>query len=576
MMRRGRYAKWLAWPIQPLRAGARRAEARLEHFDTSAAVSIRSAEELARLTPGLARPLCQELGVQALAARMLPVLLDDGSAAVFALREHVGSDQAAELIRLVRSAGYRIADTSRYVVTAALLVAVGRGLHARDAQSGAMGPAASHTALAAAFHDLVAWGVRCGASDIHINIHLREPVSEVRYTIATRYVAPDCFKGMSTAMLMDMLAVGWMDVRGGNGAVFDPLKEQQGSLYVMVDGHMCSLRWSSMAADAGPSVCLRILDKPFDAGGPGLQQLGYLPEQMEQIERAMLSQGGAVVVAGMVGSGKSTSLAALIRGVASHRKVISLEDPVEYRIPGAIQNSIVRNLDADSHTAYATKLRALKRSAMSDVLLGEVRDRETGRAFMDLSISGVNVYTTVHAPSAALIPARLSSAFIGVPHDFLATPGVIKLLAWQALLPALCPGCSQPVECLLASGGLHPCGAWRTALQWGQWLDRVQQMHGGGKGRMRIRNEAGCDACIGVGAHELHGYAGQALVAELVEPAMGARPARSAMEHAVRLAYEGRLDPRDIEMRFQAFETCWLSRGADAWEKDAARSGGAS
>jgi type II secretory ATPase GspE/PulE/Tfp pilus assembly ATPase PilB-like protein len=213
---------------------------------------------------------------------------------------------------------------------------------------------------------------------------------------------------------------------------------------------------------------------------------------------------------------------------------------------------------------------------MSDVLLGEVRDRETGRAFMDLSISGVNVYTTVHAPSAALIPARLSSAFIGVPHDFLATPGVIKLLAWQALLPALCPGCSQPVECLLASGGLHPCGAWRTALQWGQWLDRVQQMHGGGKGRMRIRNEAGCDACIGVGAHELHGYAGQALVAELVEPAMGARPARSAMEHAVRLAYEGRLDPRDIEMRFQAFETCWLSRGADAWEKDAARSGGAS
>jgi hypothetical protein len=48
------------------------------------------------------------------------------------------------------------------------------------------------------------------------------------------------------------------------------------------------------------------------------------------------------------------------------------------------------------------------------------------------------------------------------------------------------------------------------------------------------------------------------------------------MEHAVRLAYEGRLDPRDIEMRFQAFETCWLSRGADAWEKDAARSGGAS
>src|SRR3546814_7578327 len=81
-------------------------------------------------------------------------------------------------------------------------------------------------------------------------------------------------------------------------------------------------------------------------------------------------------------------------------------DPVEYLIPAAIQNTVVRNLDVAAHDNYAAKLRALKRSAMTDVLLGEIRDIETGKAFMDLAGSGVNVYTTVHAPSAALIPQR--------------------------------------------------------------------------------------------------------------------------------------------------------------------------
>jgi len=572
-MRRSGYAKWLAWPKQSKPVASGPADGDTEHFDTSAAASLHSAQDLAQLRPGFVRPLGRELGVQAIMGRMLPVLLDNGSVAIFALREHIGSDQASELVRLIRCAGYRIADPSRYVVSAPLLVAVERGLRAQEANGGGPMAGVSRTALAAAFHDLIAWGVHRRASDIHINIRLQEPVSEVRYSIAGRYVAPERFKDMSTTMLMDMLAVGWMDVRGGNGAVFDPLKEQQGSLPTRVGDRICSLRWSSMAADAGPSVCLRILDAADT--GPGLQELGYLPEQLVQIERVMLSQGGAIVVAGMVGSGKSTSLAALTRSVALHRKVITLEDPVEYRIPGAIQNSIVRDLDVDGHSAYATKLRALKRSAMSDVLLGEIRDRETGRAFMDLSISGVNVYTTVHAPSAALIPARLSSEFIGIPRDFIDTPGVIKLLAWQALLPALCPGCSLPVESLLTAGGQHPGGAWRTASRWGEWLDLVQRMHGDSAGRMRIRNGAGCDACAGAGATELRGYAGQALVAELIEPVIADGAAQSAMDHAVRLVYEGRLDPRDVEMRFQAFETCWLSRKAGGRKEGIARPGAA-
>src|SRR5690606_38964187 len=148
------------------------------------------------------------------------------------------------------------------------------------------------------------------------------------------------------------------------------------------------LRWASVAADAGPSVCLRVLPRDTTRLRAGLAGLGYLPGQLDQIQRVLLSHGGAVIIAGTVGSGKSTSIAAPICTLTPQRKVLTLEDPVEYSIPGAIQSSILRNLDETAHTAYASKLRALKRSAMSDVLLGEIRDRETGRAFVDLAASG--------------------------------------------------------------------------------------------------------------------------------------------------------------------------------------------
>src|SRR5690606_2449105 len=135
---------------------------------------------------------------------------------------------------------------------------------------------------------------------------------------------------MPTATLIDMLSVAWMDIRGGNGAVFDPFIEQHGSLVKQVGDQRIMLRWSSLASDAGPSVCLRLLRRDAVLNLPGLEQLGYLSDQCALIERVMLSEGGAVVFAGTVGSGKSTSLASLIAGLPKHRKVITIEDPVEY------------------------------------------------------------------------------------------------------------------------------------------------------------------------------------------------------------------------------------------------------
>ncbi len=531
-------------------------------FNAADAVVVSSPDDLAAMEPGFVESLSQRFEVEALASRLCPVLLADQSVAIFALAEHVGSDQADALAHRIGACGYRLSAPARYVLAAPLLLAAARNQLAGKPGAGGTTSVPSRTALADAFNDMVEWGVRNGASDLHLNVRLREPVSEVKFTLSGRYVSPQRFARMPTHMLVDMLSVAWMDISGGNGAVFDPLAEQQGSMTRLVDGKTVMLRWASLAADQGPSVCLRLLERDARARIPGLEQLGYLPDQIDQVGRVMLSDGGVIIFAGTVGSGKSTSLASLICSLPAHRKVITIEDPVEYIIPGAIQNTVARNLNATAHDMYASKLRTLKRSAMTDVLIGEVRDQETGRALMDLAGSGVNVYTTVHAPCAAHIPERLASDFIGVSRDFLATPGMLKLLVYQALLPVLCPHCALQARCL-TDGDMHLDGKRRSATDWGGWLDLIQTLYGDACGMLRVRNPAGCSACRRHQLPELNGYAGRTVVAEIVEPAVAACHSlpvtdpqhRGAMECAVLKAYSGEIDPRDIEARFHAFET---------------------
>ncbi len=557
-------------------------------FNTSQAIVIANSDEFMALSPPFLRTLCTELEVEGLSGRLCPVLLGDHSVAILSLAEHVGSDQADELARRIRQYGYALAVPQRYVLAAPLLLAIARKQItaqtslARQDLSGQ----ASKTALADAFQDMVEWGVRHGASDLHVNVRLREDESEVRYTLAGRYVAPERFRRIPTTTLMDMLSVAWMDINGGNGAVFDPLVEQQGRLIRYVDGRKVMLRWASLAADQGPSVCLRILERDAVALCSSLDQLGYLPGQIQVIERAMISEGGAIVLAGTVGSGKSTTLASLMATIPEDRKVITIEDPVEYLIPRAIQNTVVRDLGGTDHDGFSAKLRTLKRSAMNDVLIGEIRDCETGRAFMDLAGSGVNVYTTTHAPSAALIGERLASDFIGVSRDFLATPGVLKLLVYQVLLPKLCPHCALPCTELLTRTGTTGVQG-RSATQWKLWLERVRRLYGCDGEQLKIRNPSGCRTCRNAQVPRLNGYAGRTVAAEYIEPALSAgfldavkhraytspisqissfiphsvqaEPSDvagwSAMQCAVYKAFQGQIDPRDIEPRFQSFET---------------------
>ncbi|HYG42760.1 MAG TPA: ATPase, T2SS/T4P/T4SS family, partial [Bordetella sp.] len=471
---------------------------------------LHTPDDLARLDPAFVRTLGGELDLALLAGRLCPVLLEGGQAAVFALHDYLHGDQIAEVERMIRARGYRPAPVPRYALPAALLLPVARGqITAATLRGRSTGPTTRRSALASVFLDMVRWGLDQHASDVHINISQPPGKSEVRYTIDGAYVLPGCFSDMSAATLLEVLAVAWMDVRGGNGAVFDPLAEQQGRIALEIDGRPVTVRWASLAADSGPSVCLRLLRLDAAEGGSTLAELGYLPSQVALLERARERSGGAIVLAGVVGSGKSTSIATLMRGISALRKVVTLEDPVEYRIGNALQNTVARTLDAAASPVFDAKLKTIKRSAMHDLLIGEVRDRDTGRAFMDLAGSGVNVYTTTHTGSACMIPERLASDFVGVSRDFLATPGVLKLLVYQALLPRLCHGCALPFDSLPGQVAGRP---------WRDWSDAFARAHQLDGAALRARNPAGCPACRRPQLPQLHGLSGRTVAAEMVEP----------------------------------------------------------
>lgn len=475
--------------------------------------ALESSNDLAGLAPRFVRSLGAEFDLAALSGRVCPVLFEDGSAALFALADYVDGDQADELERMLRARGLKPADPSRYVLAPSLLLTVARGqLHGISDGLGDAPSGARRSALASMFAEFVRWGVRAGASDLHINVHERGGVSQVRYTINGDYVAPACFDGIAASMLREVLAVAWMDVRGGNGAVFDPRIEQQGRIAMQVDGSPFMLRWASLAADAGPSVCLRLLRLDMPDGGATLAQLGYLPSQIRTLEAAREREGGAIVIAGIVGSGKSTTLATLMRGIDPARKVITLEDPVEYLIGNALQNTVGRSLDAETRHPFDAKLRTIKRSAMNDLLIGEVRDQETGRAFMDLAGSGASVYTTTHTGSALMIPERLASDFIGVSRDFLAAPGVLKLLVYQTLLPRLCPRCALSFDVLWRDPKRDDGAAWR------RWAEEFGRVFDADPARLRLRNPKGCAECARAGLDRLAGHAGRTVAAEMFDP----------------------------------------------------------
>ena len=516
-----------------------------------------------------------------LGSKVCPIITVDGQWAILALPDYVKS----EVIDTVRSkcidAGASKEGVHLVAVTPYLLLANSQHEKYNVIEVSSDDDTSGHFAT---FQDIIRYGVNNSASDVTLNVADGEPQSQVYFTIEGQYTAPPQWK-MDTVRLEELINVAWQKGAGGGSAVFAQNTEAQCRLVLRINSERILCRWASLAADRGVSVTLRLLTLDRTIKRRSLAEQGLLPSQIDMLIRAQTAEGGAIVIAGVVNSGKSTLLAELMSMIPSTRKVVTLEDPVEYLIPNALQNTVVRSLDGSDDNAFVSKLKTFKRSAANDILLGEIRDTQTGDAFFDITGSGTNLYCTVHAKSNFQIPERMASKSIGIPLDFLASPGILNVLVYMALMPVLCEHCAKPLSTLAETGGNDRRGNYRDADYWAEYIKRIESVFKVDSKTIRIKCDEGCDACRREDLPQLNGYTGRTAVASILEPQVDREMLRyirnndtlglqehceslnkapiddpdmtnkSMIECAMYKALQGSLDPRDIEQKTMAFDT---------------------
>ncbi len=209
---------------------------------------------------------------------------------------------------------------------------------------------------------------------------------------------------------------------------------QDGRIQVNIKGSEIDLRVSSVPSCHGESIVMRILDKKSLA--LGLPNLGFLADDQEVFQRMIRLADGILLVTGPTGSGKTTTLYAALNQINKpDRKIITVEDPVEYQLPGINQVHVREEIGL----TFASALRSILRQAPNIVMIGEIRDLETARIATEAALTGHLVFSTLHTNDAPSAITRLID--IGI-KPFLVASAVRGIMA-QRLVRMICPACKE-------------------------------------------------------------------------------------------------------------------------------------
>jgi general secretion pathway protein E/type IV pilus assembly protein PilB len=222
-----------------------------------------------------------------------------------------------------------------------------------------------------------------------------------------------------------------------------------GRINIKVGPKVIDLRVSTLPTAFGESIVMRILDK--EGLNLGLPELGFFSDDQAAFERIIAMPDGVFLVTGPTGSGKSTTLYSALNCI-NHpdRKIITVEDPVEYEMPGVNQVQVRR----DVGMTFAAALRSMLRQAPNIIMVGEIRDKETAEIAINAALTGHMVFSTLHTNDAPSAISRLVD--IGI-KPFLVAAALRAVLA-QRLVRRICPNCKQshsPDEKLLSSLGIR-------------------------------------------------------------------------------------------------------------------------
>ena len=318
--------------------------------------------------------------------------------------------------------------------------------------------------------------LRIRASDIHIEP--QERTLRIRFRIdGVLHVQTESDSKVAAAVALRLKLMSGLDIS-------EKRLPQDGRFAVKLRGGTVDVRISTMPTQYGESVVMRLLNQ--SGGVLSLERLDLPPGVAQALERAIHKPSGLILVTGPTGSGKTTTLYAALNALNSpETKIITVEDPVEYRLPGLNQVQVHDKIEL----GFDRVLRAALRQDPDIILVGEMRDQKTAEIGLRAALTGHLVLSTLHTNDAISTPLRLLD--MGVPRYMVAM--ALQLVLAQRLVRVLCPHCAQP----------HPPEA-REAHWLRERLGRDADLGG-------LKRSPGCPACNNTG------FLGRTGVYEFVE-----------------------------------------------------------
>ena len=318
--------------------------------------------------------------------------------------------------------------------------------------------------------------MRARASDIHIEPQDRS--LRVRFRIdGVLHVQMEADAKISSALALRLKLMSGLDIS-------EKRLPQDGRFAIKVRNNMIDVRISTMPTQHGESVVMRLLNQ--NTGLLGLDRLNMPARTLERLRHAVRRPSGMVLVTGPTGSGKTTTLyAALSELNTTEKKIITVEDPVEYRLPGINQVQVHEKIEL----TFERVLRSALRQDPDIVLVGEMRDQTTAEIGMRAAITGHMVLSTLHTNDVISTPIRLLD--MGVPRYMVALS--LQLVLAQRLVRVICENCVEP-----HTPAPHEHEWLRFEL--GDTVDQRKYVHG-----------KGCAHCGGTG------YTGRTGVYEMLE-----------------------------------------------------------
>jgi len=402
-----------------------------------------------------------------------------------------------------------------------------------------------------------------GASDLHIATRRLEKMvtAEVSYRIHGKMIRQT---PLPASLALDMMRVLYNvhSDKKNTGTAWIPAEVQDTAIeHRFEDGTRVQVRFNSVPIYPGDNVgcTMRLLRMDGAMAAKELEDVGYTPEQVAAMEEMLVGATGLVLLVGPTNSGKSTTIQSLIRRMyrlrGSSMKLVTIEDPVEYIVPGAWQMPVPRGTRTAEEIAafYVKLLGASLRQDPDAALVGEIRTAEQAEPVKDMVLAGRKILSTLHAYEALAAIPRLAE--IGIPNTLLTRSGFLSGVIYQRLVPLLCPNCKIPLTHDMVAQG-HITAA---------CYERTMTVAGGVNDTVYIASRTGCEHC------KRTGVIGRTPCAEILVPdeeflslmrAGREADARNywlrtginaegcgvrAVGHAITKVRKGLVDPRDAE-----------------------------